>query len=139
MAEHALLPQAKMLYRWPCSTIATTIILGVIGLALIFQSNRWGRTPSYANLLAIFSADTWGCVYLAISVGMGLCLMMRHQRIFCVLAHTAAFVLLLGWEFGFIVRYLTDSATTIANVVSWATYIGIVVWSALLIDRHDAA
>jgi hypothetical protein len=88
-------------------------------------------------LLNVFAADTWGYVYLGASAVMAAFLAARQHRLFGVLAHTAVFVLLLGWEFGFIVRYLTDSATTIVNVVSWATYIGIVIWSALLIDRHD--
>jgi hypothetical protein len=124
--------------RWPVPTVGLSVILLVFGVALIFQSHRWAKTPAYANLLTVFSAPMWGLLYLAAAVLMAAGLFLRKIRWVGLSAHALTFVLLLGWEFGFLIRYATDSATTIVNVVSWATYIGLVMWSTKCLDEHPS-
>jgi hypothetical protein len=120
-------------------TIGITAILFAFGFALVFESGRWSKTPAYGNLLHIFAADTWGYIYLGVAVVMAAGMWFTASRFISVLAHTAAFVLLLGWEFAFIIRRLTDGATTSANVIAWLAYLGIILWSAFLIDRRPVA
>ena len=119
----------------PLQTLAVASILTVFGIALIFQSGRWQRTPAYGNLLQIFPAHVWGIIHLVIAALIFLGLMIR-VRIFSIFAHTFAFVLLATWAGAFVIRYLTDANTTIVNVVSWAVYLFLLVWSGKLIDRY---
>jgi hypothetical protein len=120
--------------RSPSAIVLTGILL-VFGLALVFQSGRWSRTPAYGNLLLIFSADVWGCIYLAASLVMIIALVLKRRGLSKV-AHTCAFIVFAVWEGAFIIRYLTDSATTVANVVAWAAYLFITIRSAQLIDGY---
>ena len=122
----------------PVQTVLITVILAVFGVGLIVQSDRWARTPAYGLLLQMTTADVWGVVYLAAAVLMGVALLVRQRRAVGIAAHTLTVALLAMWEFAFCVRYLTDNATTIVNVISWGTYLFLAVWSALLIDRPAA-
>jgi hypothetical protein len=124
--------------RWPAVTLSLTVILAVFGFALIFQSSRWSKTPAYANLLDVFSAQTWGLIYLGATLCMVVGLVLRHTRWVGLAAHALTFMLLFGWELGFLIRYFTDSATTIVNVISWSTYVGLVMWSTRRLDDHTA-
>lgn len=123
--------------RFPVPTLSVTVILLGFGLALVFQPARWTRTPAYGNLLAVFDATTWGCIYLGAAVLMAAGLVLRRFRAVSVAAHAVAMAVFLGWELAFDVRYVTDKATTIANVIAWLTYTGLVVWSGQLVDRHQ--
>lgn len=121
--------------RIPVPTIVLAIILTVFGFTLIFQSSRWSRTPSYGNLLRIFSADTWGFIYLAVGILLFLSVAFYTVRMLGVMSHTFAFVLLLGWEVAFIIRYATDQSTTIVNVMSWLNFLFVLLLSSRYIDR----
>lgn len=122
------------LWRPPVQTIAVTIILAVFGVALVTQSDRWARTPAYGNLLHIFSADMWGAVHLGVAATMVAGMLLPAYRVVRVAAHTLAGVLFLVWESAFVIRYLTDSSTTIVNVVSWSVYVMLAIWAMRLID-----
>jgi len=124
--------------RRPASTLGLVAIFLAFAFGLLVQQNRWYSTPAYGNLLIIFSAQTWGIIYLAAAVGMLLSALLRTQRAISLIAHTYAFMLLVSWEAAFIVRYLTDPKTTIANVVAWAAYVALVLRSATLIDVNLA-
>jgi hypothetical protein len=130
-------PELTKAERLPIPTLWVTAVLLAFGLALIFQSDRWTKTPAYGNLLSVFSADTWGYIYVGGAVLMAAWLAWRKTRPISVAAHAVAFALFMGWEFGFDVRYITDKSTTIANVIAWLTYAGLVLWSGQLVDRHD--
>jgi len=109
-------------------------VMVVFGLALIFQSSRWSNTPSYANLLLMANTFVWGLVYLLIGTLLIVASRQLHRRWLYVLAHTAAIALVASWLLSFIVRWLTDDGTTIVNVVSWATYLFLLVRSVIVIE-----
>jgi hypothetical protein len=132
MSEPVLVSKPQL--RSPSAIVLTSILL-VLGLALIFQSGRWSHTPAYGNLLLILSADVWGCIYLAAALFMLIALFLEH-RVLSKAAHTCAFIVFAVWEGAFIIRYLTDSSTTVANVVAWAAYLFITIRSAQLIDGY---
>lgn len=123
--------------RRPKQTIGLAVILLALGGDMVLRSSRWYRTPSYGNLLKIMSADAWGAVYLSVALVVVAGLVLKTNRVIRLAGHTLAFVLLLGWEFAFVIRSITDSGTTIANVVSWGTFLTLAVWSGQLIDRPD--
>lgn len=123
-------------HRPPLSGFGVVAVLAVFGFALIFQSSRWYKTPAYGNLLHIMSAPTWGLVYLAVAALMASGLILWGHRRINVAVHTVAFALLLSWEVSFVIRYLTDSATTVVNVMSWGAYMFLVIGSGLAIDRR---
>lgn len=124
----------QRLWRPPVQTVAVTVILAIFGVALIAQSSRWAHTPAYGNLLRIFSADVWGVIHLGVAAMMLAGILLPAYRLVRLAAHTLSGVLLLVWEGAFIIRYLTDSATTVVNVVSWGVYLMLVVWAMRLID-----
>ena len=131
------LPGNGNVRRRPLTGFGVVAVLTVFGLALVFQASRWSKTPAYGNLLHIMSAHMWGFIYLAIAVLMGSGLILwNSNRTVNVIAHTLAFILFAVWEMAFIVRYFTDSATTVVNVVSWAAYLFLVYGSAMTIDRR---
>jgi hypothetical protein len=123
--------------RRPKQTIGLAVILTALGADMVVRSSRWYKTPSYGNLLKIMPADAWGAIYLGVALVVVLGLVLKTNRIVRLGGHTLAFVLLLGWEFAFVIRSITDSGTTIANVVSWGTYLTLALWSGQLIDRPD--
>jgi hypothetical protein len=124
----------KSQLRSPSAIVLTSILL-VLGLALVFQSSRWSHTPAYGNLILILSADVWGFIYLVAALLMIVALALNH-RVVSKVAHTGAFIIFAVWEGAFIIRYLTDSATTVANVVAWAAYLFITIRSSQLIDGY---
>ena len=120
----------------PVQSIAVTLMLYIVGIALLAQPERWSRTPAYGNLLILATARTWGIIHLAIGILLFLAVFIaRSSRAFSIVAHTLTIMLLATWEIAFIVRYLTDSATTVANVVSWASFLFLAVRSALLFEH----
>lgn len=109
-----------------------------LGITLFVQPERYDRTPSYANLLDIAPQATWGAIYLAVAAVLLASVMLRRNRPLAVLAHTLSFCLVATWLLAFIIRYATDDATTIVNVVSWAVLLYLVVQSMLQLDEWVA-
>lgn len=123
----------------PASTAGLVIIFAAFGFALIFQSVRWYTTPAYGNLLDILSADSWGAIYVGVAILLALGLFVPRPRLIPLVAHMAAFVLVASWEAAFVVRWLTDPHTTVVNVMSWLTYLALIVRSVTLIDAYPPA
>lgn len=119
------------------SGMMVTLAFAVFGLDLLGQPGRWSRTPAYGNLLQIAGAHVWGVVYLAAAVLMGCYLIFTTRRWFAVIAHTATFILAAMWLVAFLIRWLTDSGTTVVNVVSWSVFTALVCRSAVGIDVAD--
>lgn len=106
-----------------------------IGLTLLWQPGRYYNTPSYANLLAFpYSPYVWGGIYVLTSSIQVLCILRYSSRSLVIFAHTLAITLVLVWLGAFIVRYFTDSGTTIVNVASWSVYLYLTSRSALMWD-----
>ena len=111
--------------------VIVVVAFTAIGATLILQPDRYFNTPSYANLLALLPGWMWGGVYLAVAAGLGVTVRVAYRRWAVVTAYTAAVALTATWFVAFIVRWLTDDGTTVVNVVSWGTYLALVVFSAV--------
>jgi hypothetical protein len=113
-------------------------VVGIAFLALSFgllvQPDRFTKTPAYANLLVVLPQSIWGAIYLAVGLLIGASVLLRRKRALTVVAHTLSFSLASAWLLGFIIRYSTDSATTIVNVVSWAVLLYLIILSMLELD-----
>jgi hypothetical protein len=123
----------------PASTLGLVVIFFGFGLGLLLQPLRWTATPAYGNLLLVLSAASWGFCYLALGVVLCVTVFVHSQRWFYIGAHALAFMLLASWEAAFVVRWLTDPKTTIANVIAWAAYLALVARSATLFDTYVEA
>lgn len=109
----------------------------LIGLGLVLQPDRFSRTPAYGNLIHVFTAVTWGALYLAVAAGLALWLAGVTPIWFGTSAHTIAVMLVGGWLAAFVVRYATDSATTIVNVASWTVFLILTVQSSVSVYDDD--
>jgi hypothetical protein len=107
-----------------------------IGITLLLQPTRYENTPSYANLLVIFRQATWGSLYLLAAALQIACIWRYTHRTLIVVTHTVVITLISVWLVAFVIRYATDSGTTVVNVASWSTYLYLAVRSALMLDEH---
>ena len=115
------------------------VVFAVIGVTLLLQPQRYADTPSYGNLLAIARPQTWAVVYLTIAALKGVCVWRyRRSRALIIVTHTLSIMLVAAWLAAFLVRYATDSGTTIVNVASWSVYLYLLIRSALRVDEHAA-
>lgn len=128
--RHRLAPP----YAWWVSTVIVIISYAAIGVTLILQPERYDATPSYGLLLDMLDQKIWGIVYLLAAATLGLSLWRRRRRTLLIVAHTFAIALTTVWLGAFVIRYLTDSGTTIVNVASWGVYLALLVRSAVDID-----
>lgn len=103
----------------------------LIGADLLFQPTRFSRTPAYGNLIQVFSAPTWGVLYLAVAAGFVSWMVRRKPGWWGAAVHTAAVMLIGGWLFAFIVRWRSDDSTTAVNVVSWSIYLLMTIRSSI--------
>jgi hypothetical protein len=122
-------------YR-PIITYTVVLAYAAIGLGLVLQPARFGATPSYANLLQFAPAEAWGAAYLTVAGLLVAWRMIRHQWV-GVAAHTLASILTVWWLLAFVVRYSTDNATTIVNVVSWSVFLSLVIRSSGGLDEDE--
>lgn len=110
------------------------LVFAAIGITLWLQPGRYANTPSYANLLSIMPAGTWGAIYIG-AAALKLASILRYSvRALVIITHTVSIALLAVWLFAFAVRYVTDDGTTIVNVTSWAAYLYLTVRSAFMTD-----
>lgn len=114
-------------------------IFVVLAAALWFQSSRFTATPAYAVLMGIFPQHTWSLIYLGAAVLKGAAIVRYDLRILVTITHTASIILLSVWWIAFVLRWLTDSGTTVVNVLSWAVFLYLAVHSALMADAHADA
>lgn len=116
------------------------IAYAAIGATLILQPSRYDLTPSYANLLNILPQAWWGSIYLLIAAGLAVAVRVRYVRAAVVVAYTVAVAFTGTWLAAFVVRWLSDSRTTIVNVVSWSVFLILLIMSAVTqIDRLAVA
>lgn len=120
----------------PLSTTGLVVLCTGFGLGLAAQPTRWSATPAYGNLLLLASPGVWALCYLAVALALTLGLAFPIARPISVAAHALAFMLFIGWWTAFLVRWITDNHTTIVNVMSWATFVCLVVYSMTRIPQH---
>lgn len=118
------------------TVIATYVALG---FGLTVQPLRFERTPSYHNLLVLAHAPVWGCAYFAAAVLLLAWRLQPHRRLLGRAAHMYAIILTLWWLLAFVIRYATDDATTIVNVVSWSVFLSLAARSSSGLDREGTA
>lgn len=113
--------QVAYIFNRPESTVMITAFFFCLSAGLIFQPLRWSATPAYGNLLDIMPAFSWGIVTLVIGVILLIALIVTYPlaRAVSIIGHTFAFIFILGWSLAFIVRWATDSHTTIMNVATF--------------------
>jgi hypothetical protein len=113
----------------------TVIVADVgLGLGMVLQPDRFARTPSYGNLIGIAPIQAWGGAHIAVALGL-LVWRLFHCRGIGIAAHMAAAGLTCGWFCAFIIRFATDSSTTIVNVVSWGVMVSLVARSIVGLDE----
>lgn len=125
--------------QWVRTAVGSPLtVVGAAFLALAFglavQPERFTRTPAYANLLRILPQSHWAVIYFVVAALIGLSIMLQHVRALEVAAHTLSLALVSTWLVAFVIRYSTDSATTIVNVVSWSVLLYLVILSMLELD-----
>lgn len=118
----------------PLQTVIVTAVLAIFAAGLLFQPLRWTATPAYGTLINILPVWAWGVIHLVAAVAMALSLFVR-TRFISITAHTMAIVLLMSWWIAFIIRTITDPATTIVNPTNWLVLLALAGWSALRIDE----
>jgi hypothetical protein len=111
-----------------------SMIFTAYGITLIVQPGRYANTPAYGNLLEVFSQTVWGVLYLAGAVSAVLSFLLYRRKVLVYVGLFAAGMVLLSWWLAFDTRYVTDKGTTIANVLSWGTYLYLIVRSAITVD-----
>lgn len=117
---------------WPGATVS--VVFFAFGLTMLVQPHRYKNTPSYANLIEVAGLKTWGVAYVAVAIMLGAYLAYVRKEWFAIAAHTLAFMLSAAWLGAFVIRYATDSGTTIVNVGSWTVFTLLVLISGLRID-----
>lgn len=131
-------PTVRRRIAYNLLTVAV-VFLG-LGASLLLQPDRWHRAAGYANLLATASTITWGSIYVAVAVTMAVAVWRPTLRFVVVVAHTAGIALSLAWLIGFVVRYFTNDATTPLGALAWATFLAVLIRSAIILDDgHEPA
>ena len=138
-------PFAHTTLRWwgRLSWSGKVVALAYLGIALglLFQPDRFAKTPAYHNLIAVLAAQAWGVLYLMAALGLlaGALVARRWRPAVSITAHTITVALTAWWLLAFVVRYATDVSTTIVNVISWAVFLALVLSSgAEVIDQAQA-
>ena len=143
-----LSPAARRVRAWMDAVIAAvsvytpavtwTVVIAdtALGAGMLFQPERFSRTPSYGNLIAIAPAQVWGVAYVAVAAGLVAWRVSLRPAV-GVIAHMAVAGLTFGWFCAFVIRYLTDSSTTIVNVVTWGVLLSLVARSVIGLDEDD--
>ena len=117
--------------------VAVTVTLLAFGLDLWFRGDRYARTPAYANLLALAPTHVWGVAHVASGLLCVAALRLRSNKIVVATAHTIGLALLGFWLAAFVVRTVSDDATTAANVIAWSAYLLMLTRSAQLVDLSE--
>jgi hypothetical protein len=119
----------------PLNLLVMSAAFVIFGLSLVFQPHRWASTPAYHVLLEIFTAQAWGGLFLASGVTLGAAVRLYPRRWLTVAALMLALALTVGWMLAFIVRYLTNPATTPETWVSWAVFGFLLVQAGAGLDK----
>jgi hypothetical protein len=126
------------LAAWPAPKL-NLVVMGaaylIFGLSLMFQPHRWASTPAYHVLLEIFTARTWGVLFIVSGAALALAAWQLAFRRWVV----AAFTLTTGWMLSFVARYLTNPSTTPETWVSWAIFDYLLIKVAISLDHPAPA
>jgi len=115
--------------------MAVTVAYAVTGFDLLLQPERWERTAAYGNLLNIISAQKWAVLYVAVAGLLAASLWLHQRWGLGVVAHTTGIALGVFWWAAFVIRWLTDDSTTVANVLSWGIYLLLLGLSSMSLAR----
>jgi len=115
------------------------IAYGVLAASMLGQGGRWHRTPAYHNLLLLMPVSAWGAAFGVTAVLLALAAWKPDPQWLSYLALTVALMLTTSWDLAFLVRWLTNSATTPETWVSLALFDYILIRAAALIDRERNA
>ena len=120
-------------------TIAMSVVSLALGAGMLLQPDRFGNTPSYANLINIAPIRWWGLAYLLAAVLLTTYLPRARAVRYGIAVHTLVVTLYAIWLVAFVVRWATDDGTTIVNVASWSLMLYTVSRSAAHLDSPPEA
>ena len=119
---------------WAARVLAAGFL--AIGAGLVFQAHRFSSTPAYGNLIILLDAPTWGWMYITSALLLlAWVTAAPRSKWWAGAAHLPAIMLTWVWLIAFVIRYLTDSSTTVVNVVSWSMFFVGLVRSLVLAVR----
>lgn len=116
--------------------VVKSVVFAGLAFALGLQPGRFSNTPAYANLLAIFPAYIWAIVYGIADLLVIASIVRPQWRLLVTVTHTVSITLLAVWWSAFVIHWLTDSKTTVVNVLSWGVFLYLSTRSAWLVDSH---
>ncbi len=116
---------------WPGALICVTYTLYSLGM--ILQPSRFSATPAYGNLTQVLDIEVWGIAYLLVAGLFAIYVAAVTQRMFGVIVHILGLIVTGYWLMAFIIRWLTDDATTVVNVASWLVLTLLLARSAALL------
>jgi hypothetical protein len=105
----------------------------IYGLGMVLQSTRFDATPAYRNLSQMLDIRLWGVAYLMTAIMFSVYTLLTTGRLYGIITHIVALVVTGIWLLAFVIRWLTDSGTTVVNVGSWLVLTLIIARSASLI------
>lgn len=118
---------------WPGALIC--VAYTVYGLGMVMQPARFASTPAYGILTQLLDIRWWGGAYLLIAGLFAVYTVVVTGRVFGIVTHMLALLVTAMWLLAFIVRWLTDSNTTVVNVASWLVLTLLIARSATLITE----
>jgi hypothetical protein len=113
-----------------------SVVFAALAGGLAFQPHRFDRTPAYATLLAMLPQQIWALIYGVAAVLVVASVIRPRWRPLVTVTHTFSITLLAVWWVAFLIHWLTDSNTTIVNVLTWGVFLYLATRSAWLVDSH---
>lgn len=120
----------------PATVMAVAYLF--FGLGLLLQPDRWDLTPAYKLLLDIFDQSVWGVIYLVVAAVLAGSVWLLGGRVAIIVSHMLAIALTTVWFIAFVIRWITDRATTCVNPTNWLVLLAILVFSVLLLGSRPA-
>lgn len=130
-------PPRRTYGLWATFGSVLTFAYGFYAVDLLLQPDRWDRTPAYGILLDLAPPWAWGIAYAVAAFGMGSYVAEWRNRRWAIITHTYAIALTLAWLAVFVIRWVTDGATTAVNPINWSVLVIIWIWSAVFVDQAE--
>lgn len=115
--------------------IVLTVVCAGLAQEMWLQPLRFTRTPAYGNLLALLPIQLWGLAYGLASVLL-LGAVLRPGLALYTATFAFTLTLLAVWWAIFLVRRITDIATTDVNLLSWGVLLCLAGRAAWIVTRH---
>lgn len=132
-------------HRWRDAAVGLGVarsnmcVLAVVcaGLAqeMQLQPLRFTRTPAYGNLLALLPIQAWGWAY-AVAAVLLIAAVLWSSLALNTLTFAFTLTLLAVWWVIFLVRRITDIATTDVNLLNWGVLLWLAGRAAWIVTRH---